>query len=163
MKHCAERGIPCAIADIFSQGGEGGKDLAQMVVEAADRSSAPFKPLYESALPVEEKLNIIARNIYGADGVELTAAAKKKLAQFEASRLTDLPVCMAKTQNSLSDNGRLRGRPTGFTITVRDFEIANGAGFLVALCGEIMRMPALPVSPNAMHIYLDNKGNVQGL
>ena len=163
VKHCAERGIPCAIADIFSQGGEGGKDLAQMVVEAADRSSAPFKPLYESALPVEEKLNIIARNIYGADGVELTAAAKKKLAQFEASRLTDLPVCMAKTQNSLSDNGRLRGRPTGFTITVRDFEIANGAGFLVALCGEIMRMPALPVSPNAMHIYLDNKGNVQGL
>lgn len=96
VKHCAERGIPCAIADIFSQGGEGGKDLAQMVVEAADRSSAPFKPLYESALPVEEKLNIIARNIYGADGVELTAAAKKKLAQFEASRLTDLPICMAK-------------------------------------------------------------------
>ena len=163
VKHCAERGIPCAIADIFSQGGEGGKDLAQMVVEAADKHSAPFKPLYESALPVEEKLNIIARNIYGADGVELMAAAKKKLAQFEASRLTDLPVCMAKTQNSLSDNGRLRGRPTGFTITVRDFEIANGAGFLVALCGEIMRMPALPVSPNAMHIYLDDKGNVQGL
>ena len=163
VAHCAERGIPCAIADIFSQGGEGGKNLAQMVVEAADKPSAPFKPLYESALPVEEKLNIIARSIYGADGVELTPAARKKLAQFEASRLTDLPICMAKTQNSLSDNGRLRGRPTGFTVTVRDFEIANGAGFLVALCGEIMRMPALPVSPNAMHIYLDNKGNVQGL
>lgn len=163
MEHCAERGIPCAIADIFSRGGEGGKELAQIVVEAADRPSPPFKPLYESALPVEEKLNIIARSIYGADGVELTPAAKKKLAQFEASRLTDLPICMAKTQNSLSDNGRLRGRPTGFTVTVRDFEIANGAGFLVALCGEIMRMPALPVSPNAMHIYLDNKGNVQGL
>ena len=163
VAHCAERGIPCAIADIFSQGGEGGKNLAQMVVQAADKPSAPFKPLYESALPVEEKLNIIARSIYGADGVELTPAAKKKLAQFEASRLTDLPICMAKTQNSLSDNGRLRGRPTGFTVTVRDFEIANGAGFLVALCGEIMRMPALPVSPNAMHIYLDNKGNVQGL
>lgn len=163
MEHCAERGIPCAIADIFSRGGEGGKELAQIVVEAADRPSPPFKPLYESALPVEEKLNIIARSIYGADGVELTPAAKKKLAQFEASRLTDLPICMAKTHNSLSDNGRLRGRPTGFTVTVRDFEIANGAGFLVALCGEIMRMPALPVSPNAMHIYLDNKGNVQGL
>ncbi|WP_417005183.1 formate--tetrahydrofolate ligase, partial [Akkermansia sp.] len=88
VAHCAERGIPCAIADIFSQGGEGGKNLAQMVVEAADKPSAPFKPLYESALPVEEKLNIIARSIYGADGVELTPAAKKKLAQFEASRLT---------------------------------------------------------------------------
>lgn len=94
VAHCAERGIPCAIADIFSQGGEGGKNLAQMVVEAADKPSAPFKPLYESALPVEEKLNIIARSIYGADGVELTPAAKKKLAQFEASRLTDLPICM---------------------------------------------------------------------
>ena len=119
----------------------------------------------KSALPVEEKLNIIARNIYGADGVELTAAAKKKLAQFERQP-PDGPSHLPwqKPRTSLSDQqGRLRGRPTGFTITVRDFEIANGAGFLVALCGEIMRMPALPVSPNAMHIYLDNKGNVQGL
>lgn len=163
VEHCAARGIACAIADIFARGGEGGKDLAQLVVEAVQTPCAPFKPLYESALPVEEKLNIIARSIYGADGVELTPAARKKLAQFTTSHLTDLPICMAKTQNSLSDNGKLRGRPTGFTVTVRDFEIANGAGFLVALCGEIMRMPALPVSPNAMHIYLDNKGNVQGL
>lgn len=162
-QHCKARGISCAIADIFSQGGEGGRELASQVVEAAATNSGPFIPLYESSLPVQDKLNIIARNIYGADGVVLTLAAKKKLAQFEEGGLKDLPICMAKTQNSLSDNGKLRGRPSGFTITVRDFEIANGAGFLVALCGNIMRMPALPISPNAMHIYLDDQGNVQGL
>lgn len=163
IQHCKARGISCAIADIFSQGGEGGRELASQVVEAAATNSGPFIPLYESSLPVQDKLNIIARNIYGADGVVLTLAAKKKLAQFEEGGLKDLPICMAKTQNSLSDNGKLRGRPSGFTITVRDFEIANGAGFLVALCGNIMRMPALPISPNAMHIYLDDQGNVQGL
>lgn len=163
IQHCKARGISCAIADIFSQGGEGGRELASQVVEAAATNSGPFIPLYESSLPVQDKLNIIARNIYGADGVVLTLAAKKKLAQFEEGGLKELPICMAKTQNSLSDNGKLRGRPSGFTITVRDFEIANGAGFLVALCGNIMRMPALPISPNAMHIYLDDQGNVQGL
>lgn len=163
VQHCKTRGISCAIADIFSQGGEGGRELASQVVEAAATNPGPFKPLYESSLPVQDKLNIIARNIYGADGVILTLAAKKKLAQFEEGGLKDLPICMAKTQNSLSDNGKLRGRPSSFIITVRDFEIANGAGFLVALCGNIMRMPALPVSPNAMHIYLDDQGNVQGL
>lgn len=163
LEHCKERGVACAIADIFSEGGEGGRELAQLVVEAADTPSPEFKPLYETTLPVIDKLNAIARNIYGADGVELTLAARKRLAQFEASGLTDLPICMAKTQNSLSDNGKLRGRPSGFTVTVRDFEIANGAGFLVALCGEILRMPALPITPNATKIHLDENGNVIGL
>lgn len=163
LEHCKEHGVACAIADIFSEGGEGGRELAQLVVEAADTPSPEFKPLYETALPVIDKLNAIARNIYGADGVELTLAARKRLAQFEASGLTDLPICMAKTQNSLSDNGKLRGRPSGFTVTVRDFEIANGAGFLVALCGEILRMPALPITPNATKIHLDENGNVIGL
>ena len=160
---CKDRGVDCAVADIFANGGEGGRELAEKVIAAADRPSPNFKPLYEVNIPVEEKIRTIATKIYGADGVELTPAARKKLALFESCGLTNLPVCMAKTQNSLSDNAKLRGRPKGFTITVRDFEIANGAGFLVALCGEIMRMPALPVSPNAMHIYLDDKGNVQGL
>ncbi len=163
VAHCEARGIPYAIADIFAEGGEGGKDLAAKVVAATEHDNGEFMPLYHTALPVEEKLNTIARNIYGADGVILTAAAKKKLAQFEAGGLTNLPICMAKTQNSLSDDGKLRGRPTGFKVTVRDFEIANGAGFLVALCGTIMRMPALPVEPNAKHIYLDENGCVQGL
>ncbi len=163
VAHCEARGIPCAIADIFAEGGEGGKDLAAKVVAATEHDNGEFTPLYPTTLSVEEKLNTIARNIYGADGVVLTAAAKKKLAQFEAGGLTDLPICMAKTQNSLSDDGKLRGRPTGFKVTVRDFEIANGAGFLVALCGTIMRMPALPIEPNAKHIYLDENGCVQGL
>ncbi len=163
VAHCEARGVACAIADIFAAGGEGGKDLAAKVVSATEQSSGDFKPLYDTALSVEEKLNAIACNIYGADGVILTLAAKKKLAQFEAGGLTNLPICMAKTQNSLSDDGKLRGRPTGFKVTVRDFEIANGAGFLVALCGTIMRMPALPIEPNAKHIYLDENGNVQGL
>ncbi len=163
LEHCKERGVACAIADIFSEGGEGGRELAQLVVEAVDTPSPEFKPLYETNLPVIDKLNAIARNIYGADGVELTLAARKRLAQFEASGLTELPICMAKTQNSLSDNGKLRGRPSGFTVTVRDFEIANGAGFLVALCGEILRMPALPITPNATKIHLDENGNVIGL
>ena len=160
---CKDRGVDCAVADIFANGGEGGRELAEKVIAAADRPSPNFKPLYEVNIPVEEKIRTIATKIYGADGVELTPAARKKLALFESCGLTNLPVCMAKTQNSLSDNAKLRGRPKGFTITVRDFEIANGAGFLVALCGEIMRMPALPRIPNATSIELDDDGTIHGV
>lgn len=160
---CKDRGVDCAVADIFANGGEGGRELAEKVIAAADRPSPNFKPLYEVNIPVEEKIRTIATKIYGADGVELTPAARKKLALFESCGLTNLPVCMAKTQNSLSDNAKLRGRPKGFTVTVRDFEIANGAGFLVALCGEIMRMPALPRIPNATSIELDDNGTIHGV
>ncbi|MDH3068749.1 formate--tetrahydrofolate ligase [Akkermansia sp. N21169] len=160
---CKDRGVDCAVADIFANGGEGGRELAEKVIAAADRPSPNFKPLYEVNIPVEEKIRTIATKIYGADGVELTPAARKKLALFESCGLTNLPVCMAKTQNSLSDNAKLRGRPKGFTVTVRDFEIANGAGFLVALCGEIMRMPALPRIPNATSIELDDDGTIHGV
>lgn len=160
---CANYGVECAVADIFANGGEGGKELAEKVVSAAAIQSPPFKPLYESRLPVEEKIEIIAKKIYGAAKIELTPAARKKLSLLASCGLSDLPICMAKTQNSLSDNGKLRGRPQGFTITVRDFEIANGAGFLVALCGEIMRMPALPKIPNALSIYLGEDGLIHGL
>ncbi len=160
---CKDRGVDCAVADIFANGGEGGRELAEKVIATADRPSPNFKPLYEVNIPVEEKIRTIATKIYGADGVELTPAARKKLALFESCGLTNLPVCMAKTQNSLSDNAKLRGRPKGFTITVRDFEIANGAGFLVALCGEIMRMPALPRIPNATSIELDDDGTIHGV
>ena len=160
---CKDRGVDCAVADIFANGGEGGRELAEKVIAAADRPSPNFKPLYEVNIPVEEKIRTIATKIYGADGVELTPAARKKLALFESCGLTNLPVCMAKTQNSLSDNAKLRGRPKGITVTVRDFEIANGAGFLVALCGEIMRMPALPRIPNATSIELDDDGTIHGV
>ena len=108
-------------------------------------------------------MRIIATSIYGAKDVVLTRAAQKKLALLDKNGLTALPVCMAKTQNSLSDDPSLIGRPTGFTITVRDFEIANGAGFLVALCGDIMRMPALPKVPAATAIRVDAAGRISGM
>ncbi|MBR3925670.1 MAG: formate--tetrahydrofolate ligase [Akkermansia sp.] len=161
---CAQMGVGCAVANVFGKGGEGARELAAIVAESMEGPAPePFKCLYELDIPVEERMATIARKIYGADGVVLTKAAQKKLALMAANGLTDLPICMAKTQNSLSDNATLPGRPTGFTITVRDFEIANGAGFLVALCGDIMRMPALPKVPSACAIKVDADGNISGM
>lgn len=164
QERCAELGVRCAVADVFGKGGAGAQDLAHLVVESiANSSPEPFKPLYPLDIPVEDRMRTIARCIYGADDVVLTPTARKKLALMQQNGLTDLPVCMAKTQNSLSDNANLPGRPTGFTITVRDFEIANGAGFLVALCGDIMRMPALPKVPAACAIRVDAQGKITGM
>ena len=161
---CAQMGVGCAVANVFGKGGAGAQELAAIVAESMEGAvPEPFKCLYELDIPVEERMATIARKIYGADGVVLTKAAQKKLALMAANGLTDLPICMAKTQNSLSDNATLPGRPTGFTITVRDFEIANGAGFLVALCGDIMRMPALPKVPSACAIKVDADGNISGM
>ena len=161
---CASMGVGCAVANVFGKGGEGAQELARVVTESMEKAdNPPFECLYGLDIPVVERMATIARNIYGADGVVLTPSAKKKLALMEANGLTDLPVCMAKTQNSLSDNANLPGRPTGFTITVRDFEIANGAGFLVALCGDIMRMPGLPKVPSACDIKVDSDGNITGM
>ncbi len=161
---CAEMGVGCAVANVFGKGGEGARELATIVAESMEGAAPePYKCLYELDIPVEERMATIARKIYGAEGVVLTKAAQKKLALMAANGLTDLPICMAKTQNSLSDNAALPGRPTGFTITVRDFEIANGAGFLVALCGDIMRMPALPKVPSACAIKVDADGNISGM
>lgn len=164
QERCAALGVPCAVADVFGKGGEGARELAALVAESMEGPApAPFKPLYGLDIPVVERMRTIARCIYGAADVQLTPAARKKLALMEKNGLTDLPVCMAKTQNSLSDNASLLGRPSGFTITVRDFEIANGAGFLVALCGDIMRMPALPKVPAACDIRVDAAGNITGM
>ncbi len=161
---CTQMGVGCAVANVFGKGGAGSQELAAIVAESMEGAAPePFKCLYELDIPVEERMATIARKIYGADGVVLTKAAQKKLALMAANGLTDLPICMAKTQNSLSDNATLPGRPTGFTITVRDFEIANGAGFLVALCGDIMRMPALPKVPSACAIKVDADGNISGM
>jgi formate--tetrahydrofolate ligase len=161
---CASMGVGCAVANVFGKGGEGSVELARLVTESIENAeNPPFECLYSLDIPVVERMATIARSIYGAEGVVLTPAAKKKLALMEANGLTNLPVCMAKTQNSLSDNANLPGRPTGFTITVRDFEIANGAGFLVALCGDIMRMPGLPKVPSACDIRVDSDGNITGM
>ncbi len=162
---CADMGVRCAVADVFGHGGEGATELADTVVRSIEEAGRqePFRPLYDLDIPVEERMRSIACGIYGADGVKLTPSAVKKLALLEKNGLTNLPVCMAKTQNSLTDDAKIIGRPTGFTITVRDFEIANGAGFLVALCGDIMRMPALPKIPAATAIRVDERGQITGM
>ncbi len=160
---CTSMGVGCAVADVFGKGGAGATELAETVLASMQPEYEPFECLYSLDLSVEERMATIARKIYGADGVVLTKPAQKKLALMAKNGLTDLPICMAKTQNSLSDNAGLLGRPTGFTVTVRDFEIANGAGFLVALCGDIMRMPALPKVPAACAIKVSADGTITGM
>ncbi|MBQ8375705.1 MAG: formate--tetrahydrofolate ligase [Akkermansia sp.] len=160
---CASMGVGCAVADVFGKGGAGATELAETVLASMQPDYEPFECLYSLDMSVEERMSTIARKIYGADGVVLTKPAQKKLALMAKNGLTDLPICMAKTQNSLSDNAGLLGRPTGFTVTVRDFEIANGAGFLVALCGDIMRMPALPKVPAACAIKVSADGTITGM
>ncbi len=165
---CARMGVACEVANVFGEGGAGARALADAVVASIDRAESEgnqpaFECLYPLTIPVEERMRVIATRIYGADGLVLTKAAQKKLALMEKNGLTSLPICMAKTQNSLSDDASLLGRPTGFTVTVRDFEIANGAGFLVALCGDIMRMPALPKRPSACDFRVDAEGNISGM
>ncbi len=160
---CAEMGVGCAVANVFGKGGEGAKELAQMVVDSISDDAPAFECLYSLDLPVEERMRTIAKQVYGADDLVLTKAAQKKLALMAKNGLTDLPICMAKTQNSLSDDATKVGRPTGFTITVRDFEIANGAGFLVALTGDILRMPALPKVPSACDFRVAEDGTISGM
>jgi formate--tetrahydrofolate ligase len=133
-----------------------------LVVEAAE-ADTPFRALYPLDSTPESKIETIARSIYGASGVAFSNEATAKLRKFEKLGYGKLPICMAKTQDSLSDNPKLRGRPTDFTITVRDVEIAAGAGFLVALTGELMRMPGLPERPAAERIRVDSDGNISGL
>lgn len=159
---CSGMGVGCAVANVFGKGGEGAKELAALVAGSM-ADAPPFECLYGLGIPVEERMAAIARQIYGADGVALTRAAQKKLALLEKNGLTRLPICMAKTQNSLSDDASRLGRPKGFTITVRDFEIAHGAGFLVALCGDILRMPALPKEPAACAIRVSPDGSISGM
>ena len=161
--YCADRGADFALSEVFAKGGEGGKALAQKVVEACEKP-ASFAPLYDAKnQTIEEKLDVIARRIYGAEGVNWTAPARKALREVIALGGDSLPVCVAKTQYSLSDDPTLLGRPTGFAITVRDLRLSNGAGFVVALTGDIMTMPGLPKAPAAEVIDVDENGEILGL
>jgi len=160
---CAARGVPSATADVFAHGGDGAVQLAEKVLAALPQESQPLPFLYQPDDSVEMKLTAIATKIYGADGVLLTDEAKAKLELFARNGFDKLPLCMAKTQDSLSDDAKKRGRPRGFSITVRDFEIANGAGFLVALTGTMMRMPALPKVPAAERIQVTDEGEMSGI
>ncbi len=163
QEFCRERAVPCAVANVFGEGGDGAVALARTLLDALPSESRPLPLLYELKDSAEEKIRTIARRIYGADDIVLTEQAKAKLALFEKRNLGHLPICMAKTQNSLSDDATKRNRPRGFNITVRDFEISNGAGFLVALTGTMMRMPALPKVPAAERIQVSEAGEITGI
>ena len=160
--YCTCLGADFALSEVFSKGGKGGIELAEKVVAAADKPSG-FRPLYDTALPIKEKIETIAKNIYGADGVTYTAAADKAIAEIEKLGIGDLPVCIAKTQYSLSDDPAKLGRPQGFNITVRDARLSNGAGFVVVYTGDIMTMPGLPKVPAAEKIDVDADGRITGL
>ena len=162
---CAECGVKFSLAEIFAKGGEGGKDLAQKVCDtiAENEGKSDFRQLYDVKLPVKEKIGTIAREIYRADGVIYTAQAEKALKEIEALGKTELPVCVAKTQYSLSDDPTKLGLPKNFEITVRDVKLSSGAGFIVVYTGDIMTMPGLPKKPAAYSIDVDNEGNISGL
>ena len=158
-----EKGVKVAVADVWGSGGEGAIDLARKVIEIVEENSSNFTPLYNWNADVVTKIETIARKIYGAANVEFSPKAKKDLKTISNLGLQGLPVCMAKTQKSLSDDPALIGRPRNFTITVREIEIAAGAGFLVPILGDMMRMPGLPTHPASENITIDNDGVIFGL
>ena len=162
-KVCTELGAEFSLAEIFAKGGEGGTDLAQKVCAVIEKGEADYKPLYDTALPVKDKIEKIAKEIYRANGVIYTAQAEKALREIEALGKTDLPICVAKTQYSLSDDPKKLGKPENFEITVRDMKLSSGAGFIVVYTGDIMTMPGLPKKPAAFSIDVDNEGNISGL
>lgn len=160
---CKEKGVPMSVADVWGKGGEGTEELAQLVARIADRCTSQHKPLYDWNWTIEQKIETIAKKIYGAEAIDYTSKAKKDIKKIIALGLDKLPVCIAKTQKSLSDNPDLLGRPKDFVVTVREIEIAAGAGFIIPITGEIMRMPGLPEIPAAETIDIDENGNIVGL
>jgi len=163
IEKCASMGVQAVLSEGWARGGAGTAKLAEAVVAAVESGKSNFKPLYDWNLPVKEKIEIIAKEIYGADGVDYAKDALTGLKRIDNLGLNHLPICMAKTQKSFSDNEALRGRPTGFRITVREFEIAAGAGFLIPILGNMMRMPGLPVIPASEGMDIDSDGRISGL
>jgi len=159
---CRELGVNVALSEVWAKGGEGGKALAEEVLRLCEVPN-DFSFAYDVNDSIEQKLNDIAKNIYHADGVALTANARKQMAELEALGFDKLPICMAKTQYSFSDDQTKLGAPTGFTVTVRNLKVSAGAGFLVALTGDIMTMPGLPKVPAAEKIDVDENGKITGL
>ena len=160
---CREKDVPVSLTEVFARGGEGGKDLAEKVVKTIETKEAHFKPIYDEKLSIKEKLNVLAKEIYRAGDVVFTSNAEKAISEIEKLGKDKLPICVAKTQYSLSDDPQKLGSPKGFTLTVRDVRLSAGAGFIVALTGDIMTMPGLPKQPAAYKIDVDDDGNVSGL
>lgn len=161
-QYCSDLGVDFALSEIFEKGGAGGVELAEAVCAAAEKAS-DFKVLYDENLPIKEKIEIVAKQIYGADGVVYTDAANKSIEAINAINADKMPICIAKTQYSFSDNPKLLGAPSGFNITVKDVKISNGAGFIVVFTGDIMTMPGLPKVPAAEKIDIGEDGTVSGL
>jgi formate--tetrahydrofolate ligase len=162
-ERCQELGAEVALSEVFTRGGEGGVELAETVLSVLERKESKFKVLYELDLSIEEKIEKIAKEIYGADGVNIDKAAQVSMKKYVEMGYGNLPICMAKTQYSLTDDATRLGRPTGFTITVREVRLSAGAGFLVAVTGAIMTMPGLPKRPAAMRMDIDADGTITGL
>ena len=160
---CRERGCEFALSEVWEKGGEGGIALAEKVLDTLEHKESKFKVLYDNKLSLKEKIETIAKEIYGADGVTYTNAANKELKRIEDLGMGDFPVCMAKTQYSLSDDQNKLGRPKDFTINVREVYVSAGAGFVVAVTGAIMTMPGLPKKPAANNIDVDANGVITGL
>lgn len=160
---CKAKGVEVSLTEVWEKGAEGGKDLANKVISTIENKESKFQVLYNEELDIKEKIKVIAREIYGADDVEFTASSKKQISEIEKLGLHKVPICVAKTQNSLSDNPALLGRPTGFNISVKEVKLSNGAGFIVALTGTIMTMPGLPKVPAANKIDIHEDGTIEGL
>ncbi len=160
---CAIIGVHAVLSEGWAKGGEGTKDLARAVVDIVENKATQFKPLYDWKSSIVEKIETIAREIYGADGVDFDKKAKLNLKRIDRLGYNDFPICMAKTQKSFSDNEFLRGRPKGFIVQVREIEIAAGAGFVIPILGKIMRMPGLPRVPASEHMSIDKDGKISGL
>ncbi|MFY7989028.1 MAG: formate--tetrahydrofolate ligase [Flavobacterium sp.] len=160
---CVTKGVTAIVSTAFAQGGKGSAEVAQKVVEEIEKGTANYQPLYQPSDSIEHKINVVAKTIYGANSVEFSPKSKSQLKMINDLGFGHFSICMAKTPASFSDNEKLIGRPTNFDITVREFEIASGAGFIVPLLGEVMRMPGLPAVPNAERIDIDNEGRITGL
>jgi formate--tetrahydrofolate ligase len=163
MEFVQQMGVPIALTEVWAKGGEGGEALAHEVLALLDKGGAAFRPLYEVDQPIRAKIDIIVRKVYGADGVDFTASAERSIDYLESIGMGNTPVCMAKTQYSLTDDPTRLGRPTGFRITVNEVTGSAGAGFVVARCGDIMTMPGLPPEPAAERMAVREGGEIVGL
>jgi formate--tetrahydrofolate ligase len=163
VERAGKLGARVVRSDIWAKGGEGGMEMAQAVLEVVEKEKSSFAPIYDEKKSIEEKIETIAKVIYGADAIEFSEKAKEQIAMLEKEKLDQVPICIAKTQYSLSDDPKKLGRPENFTLNVRELRISNGAGFIVAIAGDIMTMPGLPRIPAAERIDVDDEGKISGL
>jgi formate--tetrahydrofolate ligase len=161
--HCASLGVPCAVSEVYARGGEGGRELAETVMEVLGSQESKFRPLYDTELSIDEKIRTIATEIYGAKDVRYVGTAERDIRAIELAGYGKLPICMAKTQLSITDDPKRKGAPRGWTLTVKEVLVSAGAGFIIPLCGEIMLVPGLPSEPAAQRIDYTGEGRYVGL